>query len=297
MTAPSINNSMVVRGSIVDGAASAASLRAQIQLIQQAINEVMIEGVHFGKIPGTPKSSLWKPGAEVLCAMFHIAPMFVTEDLSGHDSVRYRIRCIGRHQGTGIDLGEGIGECSSDEAKFRWRAPVCDEEFIATPADRRREKWARGSNGPYSQKQVRVDSADVANTVLKIAAKRAHIAMCLNVLAASDIFSQDLEDLPEGMIDGERQAARQQQRSARRPDQQSRPRSTGGQGVATDSQVKLLRARLNDAGMSAEDVCTRFAVDSITQLPFAKVNDALAFIADPERGAIRRDAAAESENG
>lgn len=285
----------VVRGSIVEGAASAASLRAQIQLIQQAMSEVMIEDVHFGKIPGTPKPSLWKPGAEVLCAMFHIAPIFITEDLSAHDSVRYRVRCIGRHQSTGIDLGEGVGECSSDEAKFRWRSPVCDEEFAATPVDRRREKWMRGGNGPYMQRQVRVDCADVANTVLKIGAKRAHIAMVLNVLAASDIFSQDLEDLPEGMIDGERQAPRQQ-RAARRPAQQARPRSTGGQGFATDSQVKLLRARLNDAGMSAEDVCTRFGIESITQLPFAKVNEALSYIADPERDAIRREAG-ESANG
>lgn len=293
MTAPA---HPVVRGSIVEGAASAASLRAQIQLIQQAMSEVMIEDVHYGKIPGTPKPSLWKPGAEVLCAMFHIAPIFITEDISAHDNVRYRLRCIGRHQATGIDLGEGVGECSSDEAKFRWRAPVCDEEFIATPVDRRREKWARGGNGPFAQKQVRVEPADVANTVLKIGAKRAHIAMVLNVLAASDIFSQDLEDLPDGLIEGERQVHRQTPRAARRPAQPSRPRSTGGQGFATDAQVKLLRARLNDAGMSAEDVCTRFEIESITQLPFAKVNEALSYIADPERDAVRHESA-ESESG
>lgn len=250
----------------------------------------MIDGVHYGKIPGTPKPSLWKSGAEVLCSMFHIAPIFLTEDLSTADSVRYRIRCIGRHQSTGIDLGEGVGECSSDEAKFRWRAPVCDEEFESTPVDRRREKWARGANGAYVQKQVRMECADVANTVLKIGAKRAHVAMVLNVLAASDIFAQDLEDLPEGMAEGERTESRQ--RNTRRTAPQGRPRSSGGSGVATESQVRLMRARLNDAGMSAEDVCKRFGVDSLTALPFEKVNEALAYIADPERDAIRREAAA-----
>lgn len=280
----------VVRASIVDGAASTASLRAQIQLIQQAMSEVMIEGVHFGKIPGTPKPSLWKSGAEVLCSMFHIAPLFVTEDLCLADSVRYRVRCVGRHQGTGIDLGEGVGECSSDETKFRWRTPVCDEEFAATPADRRREKWMRGGgSGAYAQKQVRQEPADVANTVLKIAAKRAHIAMVLNVLAASDIFSQDLEDLPEGIVEGaDRQGSRA--RTARRPPQHPRPRSTGGHGMATEAQIKLLRVKLNDAGMSAEDLCKRFDIESLTQLPFAQVNEALAYVADPERDAIRRDA-------
>lgn len=283
------------RTSIVEGASSIASLRAQIQLIQQAMSEVMIEGTHFGKIPGTPKPSLWKSGAEVLCAMFRIAPIFLTEDLSTPDCVRYRVRCIGRHQTSGIDLGEGVGECSSDEAKFRWRAPVCDEEFAATPADRRREKWMRGGSGAYVQKQVRIDCADVANTVLKIGAKRAHIAMVLNVLAASDCFAQDLEDLPDGMIEGERQTPRAN-RTPRRPPQHARPRSTGGQGLATEAQVKLLRARMNDAGMSAEDLCKRFEIDSVTQLPFERVNDALAFIADPERDAIR-SAEAEAAHG
>lgn len=295
MTA-AIAHPTVVARSIVEGASSAASLRAQIQLIQHAMNEVMIENVHFGKIPGTPKPSLWKPGAEVLCVMFHIAPTFITEDLSMHDSVRYRVRCVGRHQTTGTDLGEGVGECSSDEQKFKWRAPVCDEEFAATPVDRRREKWMRGASGPYAQKQVRMDPPDVANTVLKIAAKRAHIAMVLNVLAASDIFSQDLEDLPEGMIDGERPRA-PSQRSARRSAStpQSRPRSSGGGGFATEAQVRLLRAKLNDAGMSAEDVCKRFGVDSVTKLPFEKVNEALAYISDPERDAIREES--EGSNG
>jgi hypothetical protein len=274
------------RESIVDGASSVASLRAQIQLIQHAMTEVMIENVHFGKIPGTPKPSLWKSGAEVLCAMFRIAPIFLTDDLSTTDCVRYRVRCIGRHQTSGIDLGEGVGECSSDEAKYKWRSPVCDEEFAATPVDRRREKWVRGSNGAYVQKQVRTEPADIANTVLKMSAKRAHVSMVLNVLAASDCFSQDLEDLPDGvLVEGERKPP---QRAGRRPPQQARPRSSGGGGGhATDAQVKLLRARMNDAGMSAEDVCRRFEIDSITNLPFEKVNEALSFIADPERDAIR----------
>ncbi|MTV64573.1 hypothetical protein GM539_14660, partial [Streptococcus pneumoniae] len=36
-----------------------------------------------------------------------------------------------------------------------------------------------------------------ANTVLKMACKRAKMAMVLNVTAASDCFSQDLEDLDD----------------------------------------------------------------------------------------------------
>lgn len=276
--------SPAVRNSIVDSASSASALRAQIQLIQSAMRDVMIDGVHYGKIPGVQKPSLLKPGAEVLCSMFHIAPLYFTEDLSTSDCVRYRVRCLGRHQGTSVDLGEGVGECSTDEDKYRWRAPVCDEEFEATPEDQRRVKWARGaSGGAYSQKQVRTAPANLANTALKMAAKRAQVAMVLNVLAASDIFSQ-ADDLPEGS-GGDDAPTRGVRRSA-----PQRPRARTGDGLVTDSQQRLLRARLTDAGMSAEDLCARFRIDSVTKLPFDQMNAALAWIADPEREAIQHEA-------
>jgi hypothetical protein len=163
---------------------------------------------------------------------------------------------------------------------------------VASP--RRRTKWTRSGNGAYAQKQVRAETADIANTVLKMSAKRAHIAMVLNVLAASDIFSQDLEDLPEGTVETERPAPRQ--RTTQRTAPQGRPRSSGGHGQATDSQVRLIRAKLNDARMSAEDLCQHFGVQSITELPFNKVNEALAFIAAPARDAAPTEADAGASN-
>jgi hypothetical protein len=270
--------------SIVESAGSAASLRAQIQLIQDVMRNVMIKDVHYGQIPGTQKPTLLKPGAEMLGLVFHIAPHFRTDDLSTGDAVRYRVHCVGRHQSSGIDLGEGLGECSSDEAKYRWRAPVCDEEFNEFPVDRRREKWSRGSGGStYKQKQLRTESVDIANTVLKMAAKRAHIAMILNVLAASDIFSQDLEDLPEEYVAGGIGGPQRQP--------MSRPRAAGGGGMINEKMIKLLRVKLNNAEMSAELVCNEFGVDSITKLPFDKMNDALAFIAAGHKVAADEDAA------
>ena len=58
----------------------------------------------------------------------------------------------------------------------------------------RRKKFYR--NGK-SVDQIRTEPADLANTILKMACKRAMIAMTLNVTAASDIFTQDIEDIPE----------------------------------------------------------------------------------------------------
>lgn len=169
---------------------------SRVARIQEVMRAVMKEGTHYGTIPGTNKPTLYKPGAELLLMTFRIAAMpALTEDLSTDDEVRYRVTARAVSQVTGETLGEASGECSSSETKYRWVKPVCDEEWDETDPAMRREKWMKGNDGPYKVKQIRSSPADVANTILKMAYKRALIALALQVLAASDIFAQDLEDL------------------------------------------------------------------------------------------------------
>ena len=178
-------------------AQTAADVRDHVNLIQSVMQAVMKKDVHYGEIPGTKKPTLYKPGAEVLAATFRIAVSYRTEDLSTPDCVRYRVTAVGTHQTSGIVMGEGVGECSSNEEKYKWRRAVCDEEFEATPETRRRVKFGKYQGNVEKTKQVRAEPADVANTILKMGAKRAQVAMTLNVTAASDCFAQDIEDLPE----------------------------------------------------------------------------------------------------
>lgn len=178
---------------------SAPEVRDRVNLIQTVMQSVMKKDTHYGTIPFTPKPTLYKAGAEVLCMTFKIAQEYRVEDLSTTNEARYRVTCIGRHQMTDKILGEGLGECSSMEEKYAYRAAVCKEEFDATPESNKRVKWSKGKNGSpaYSTNQVKTNIADLANTILKMACKRAMVAMTLNVTAASDIFSQDLEDFPD----------------------------------------------------------------------------------------------------
>jgi hypothetical protein len=173
---------------------SAVEIRQRVNLVQEVMQGVMKRDTHYGTIPGTPKPTLYKPGAEVLCVTFRIAQEYRIEDLSVEGVARYRITCVGRHQITGLALGEGVGECSSGEEKYKWRGAACQAELDATPENLRRKKYYKNGN---SVDQVRTEPADLANTILKMACKRAMIAMTLNVTAASDIFTQDIEDLPE----------------------------------------------------------------------------------------------------
>jgi hypothetical protein len=169
-----------------------------VRAVQEVMRTVMKEGVHYGMVPGTDKPTLLKPGAEVLCVAFRIADTYNVEDLSAGDAIRYRVTCTGSHQMTGVVLGSGMGEGSTGEEKYKWRKAVCAHEFEGMPEDRRRTKYAKSKGGTiYTVDQVRTDPADLANTVLKMACKRAKMAMVLNVTGASDIFGQDLEDLDE----------------------------------------------------------------------------------------------------
>lgn len=176
----------------------------RVQLVQQIYRSIMHDGTHYGKIPGCgDKPTLLKAGSEQLLMTFKLAVRPEVLDLSTPDCARYRVTVHITHAPTGNYLGSGLGECSSDELKYKWRAAVCKEEWDAAPVERRRLVYKNGARGAYTVQQVRQEIADVANTVLKMAKKRAQIDATLTVTAASDIFTQDIEDTPIPVEDGE----------------------------------------------------------------------------------------------
>lgn len=186
---------------------TAGEIQNQVNVIQHVMKQVMQQDVHFGIIPGTKTPSLYKPGAEKIMATFRLSADPEVMDLSDEDQIRYQVK-VRLISPTGHFVGAGIGECSSNEEKYKWRAAICAEEFEETPPDRRREKWFKGrwdnrtrSYGkPYKVQQIRTEPADLANTILKMAKKRALIDAVLTATAASDCFTQDIEDLPPEYI-------------------------------------------------------------------------------------------------
>ena len=195
-------------------------LKGQINLIQQVMRETMKDGEHFGVIPGCGKKpSLLKPGAEKLSTVFRLAPSYDIKrgDLAnGHRE--YEITCKLTHISTGQVVGEGVGSCSTMEAKYRYRTGEVTPTGKPVPKeywDNRDQKIIGGKG--YSTKKVdgkwqiveqgeRVEHdnpADHYNTVLKMAKKRAHVDAVLTATAASDIFTQDVEDMHgNGAVEG-----------------------------------------------------------------------------------------------
>lgn len=181
---------------------SAGEIQQQVNVIQHVMKQVMKQNTHYGVIPGCKEPSLYKPGAEKIMATFRLSADPEVIDLSDGDQVRYQVK-VRLMSPSGHFVGAGIGECSSNEEKYKWRFAVCREEFDDTPPERRREKWKKGWNGqaPSKIQQIRTEPADLANTILKMAKKRGLVDAVLTATAASDCFTQDVEDMPPEYMD------------------------------------------------------------------------------------------------
>jgi hypothetical protein len=157
---------------------SATEVISRINEVKSIMANAMIPGTHYGVIPGCgDKPSLFKPGAEMLAMTFRISPEvdFKINDL-GNGHREYTVTCALRHIGTGIVWAYGVGSCATTESKYKYRY-----------------EW-------QNKQKVRVenkDIADVYNTCLKMAKKRAQIDATLTALSCSHLFTQDLEDYKE----------------------------------------------------------------------------------------------------
>jgi hypothetical protein len=230
----------------------------RVKAIHKIMKTLMRPDVHYGTIPGTQKPTLFKPGAEVLLLTFRIAIEPEITDLSTRDEVRYRVRAFGRHVPTGALAGIGVGECSSKEEKFLWREAICREEYEGTPEDQRRikykRKWDNGRPSAIKIEQIKVQPADAANAVLKRAKKRAQVDFCLTAMAASDIFTQDVEDLPDGYLTNNDRSRSESRSDTKRPVSQPRPTPTAQKNAQRANGGQAERVQLEPAGPGDERI-------------------------------------------
>lgn len=192
-----------------------------IRLMQSA----MVEGEHYGKIPGVPKPSLWQSGAQMLDLLFRLDPEFAAIETRDGKHLTIQSTCTIWHIPTGQRFGSGMGSCSTLESKYAYRqgqrsCPDCGatailrSKFADNTGDIGWYCFAKrggcGSKFPSDafdahEQLGRVPNEDIAdtyNTILKMANKRALVAAVLNVTAASDVFTQDMEDHRQPVDDG-----------------------------------------------------------------------------------------------
>jgi len=174
----------------------------KIQAFQSLVRKQLVPDHDFGTIPGTPKPSLWKPGAEKLCKLLGLADSYQVIDKVEdwkEGFFYYRVTCELRSIRDGTLISQGLGSCNSKESRYRYRwvfgsevPENLDKKSLAT-------KTIRTKKG---QKAVmyRIENEDpysLPNTLLKMAKKRAMIDAVLSAGRLSDIFSQGDGVLPD----------------------------------------------------------------------------------------------------
>lgn len=200
-----------------------AVAKERLAEFQQFVKEYMKEGEDYGKIPGIDKPSLFQPGADKLAELYGLAPTFPddrtirTVDWAMEPPLYdYEVTCVLLSRRTGMVVSEGKGSCSSYEAKYRWReckrlCPQCSKETIIKGKDEFGGGWlcwkkkggcgAKFGDGDKTIEDQTVgripneDIADIKNTILKMAQKRAKIAAVLSATRSSGVFTQDVEDM------------------------------------------------------------------------------------------------------
>lgn len=203
-----------------------ASLKKGRDRIATIQRELMDKDVDYGTIPGTPKPTLLKPGAEKLCDIYGFRADFLPERVIGDGvtapALSYQTRCE-LHLGSldGPVVAVGYGSANSWERKHRYRTgeracPDCGA--IGTLLKSKREPeffcWLKkgGCGKTFKLNDERItkqavgdienpDPWDLDTTLLKMAEKRAHVDATLRATAASGLFTQDVEDQARPVVD------------------------------------------------------------------------------------------------
>lgn len=284
---------------IEDYAMTAEVAKKQVQTVQKIMKAVMKNDVHYGKIPGCGKGKvLLKAGAEKLVLAFRFSTDFEIETVAmpgGHRE--YSITCNIKSIATGVFIGQGVGCCSTMETKFRFRkaeqtCPECGEAAIIKGKQQYGGGWlcfkAKGGCGAKfkdgdetieNQEMGRIEHdnpADYYNTVKKMAKKRALVDAVLSATGASDIFEQDLEELPEDELptipkDKEPEGSKNNQ-----------PGKTGDTVPAKEGQLKTIRKQLEKKGLDDKYITEQMDIPNLEDLQSHKVNEALQLITDFE---------------
>lgn len=143
--------------------------KAQRKLVAKYIEDQLVKKIDYGVIPGTGnKPTLLKPGAEKFASLLDLVATFEkdsdTWEMLGSEGGTIAYRCQLKTKKSGTLVGEGRGVCSVKE-----------------------KTW---------EKNGKTNADTAPNTAVKTAEKRAMVDAVLRVFSLSEIFTQDVEDMP-----------------------------------------------------------------------------------------------------
>jgi hypothetical protein len=156
-----------------------------ITAFQKSVQKHLVKGHDYGQAYSgyNGKPTLLKSGAEKIIMLMGLRSTFsIDKEVEDHKAgyFFYRVKCQLRKNDEVIT--EGFGECNTEEDKYTLKPKSRKDGTVyysPTKEDQRRYKFT------------------VANTVLKMAKKRAMVDAVLIVASLSNIFTQDIEDMED----------------------------------------------------------------------------------------------------
>ena len=241
---------------------TAEEVAARTKKILEIKEKVMRENVHYGVIPGCRKPSLWKPGAEILCQGFRLAPEFVT---TASQDLNHTIKW----EKWDYDHREKVEGMTKGYFEYDTQ---CTLVHIPTG-----EVWAKavsGSCNNFEAKYRSLNPYDIKNTLEKMSEKRALVAAVLIGVGASDIFTQDIEDLPELGLEGS------QEKVAGKKEPPKTKNNNKANRFATPKQVNFIKDQIKKKGIPEKLFFREWEgeFDSWDDIPFNQVNDILDWV-------------------
>lgn len=173
-------------------------------MVVEYTKSLMNSGKDYGVIPGTgTKPTLLKPGAEKLCSLFGLVPVFeVLDKIVDFEKGLFYFQYLCRLEKNGETVATGIGSCNSKEKKYRYRYVYGNKATEEDKASAVSVETKKGRYGPYQVYKVEnKEPFELVNTIDKMAQKRALVAATLIATNASEFFTQDIEDLE--IVEGE----------------------------------------------------------------------------------------------
>lgn len=161
----------------------------RLNQLQTFVKSQMQKGEDYGEIPGIPKPSLFKPGAEKLLNIygfgFEVEQTNKIEDWEkGFFHYQYKARIINKRNNTVISECEG--SANSKERKFATQ-----------------------------------HAFSIVNTLQKMSQKRALVGATLAATRTSGLFTQDVEDMDANDLNGNKKPAQKTYNNARTIDVES----------------------------------------------------------------------------
>ena len=184
-----------------------AEARMRVGLVSELMTRNLLqEGTHYsrkGLFGGNSKPSLLLPGAEVIANALGVNVSVDEQRIINNGPfpdgapttpfIMFSYEYVAQLQATGVSV-TGVGSCNSWEDKYLYR-----------------NEWV---NGKKRRVEVGYGIYSAMNTLQKMASKRAYIDAVKKAASCSDIFTQDLEDLPPETV---QQAPKPQPRKTQRP--------------------------------------------------------------------------------